>query len=72
MSRWRKGRIAPVSTAVGGYIESQFQATPHTEFVKRIAQVILYYLLGGADDRGYFAIGLAFPNQYGDLNLLGS
>ena len=60
-----------MSTAVGGYIESQFQATPHTEFVKGVAQVILYYLLGGTDDRGYFAIGLAFPHQHRDLNFLG-
>jgi hypothetical protein len=60
-----------MSAAVSGNIESQFQAAPDAELIKRIAQVVLDYLLGSADDIGDFAIGLAFPDQHRDLNFLG-
>jgi len=60
-----------MSAAVRGNIERQFQAAPDAELIKRIAQVVLDYLLGGADDIGDFAIGLAFPDQHRDLNFLG-
>src|ERR1022692_1185639 len=69
---WQIGGIAPVRAAVGGDIERQFQTAPDAELVKCVAQIILDDLLGGANDVGDFAIGLAFPNQHRDLSLLGS
>ena len=63
--------IAPVRAAVSSHIECQFEATPHSEFVKSIAQVILDDLLGSADHISDFAISLPFPHQHRDLNFLG-
>lgn len=60
-----------MKAAMGGDIEGKFQAAPDPEFVKGIAQVVFYYLLGGANHIADFAIGLAFPNQRSDLNFLG-
>jgi len=68
---WHGDGIAPMKAAVSGDIECQFQAAPDAELIKRIAQVVLYDLLGGADHIADFAIGLAFPNQHRDLNFLG-
>jgi len=60
-----------MSASVSGDIERQFQATPDTELIKGIAQVILDDLLGSAYDIGDFAIRLAFPDQHRNLNFLG-
>jgi len=48
---------------MAGHVERKFQAAPNSELVERAAQVVLDYLLGGADVVGDFAIGETLPNQ---------
>lgn len=62
---------APARTSVSRDVEGQFQTAPDAQLIKRVAQVILYDLLGSANYVGNFAIGLTFPNQHRDLNFLG-
>jgi hypothetical protein len=60
-----------MKAAVGSDIERKFQAAPHAQFVKGVAQIILDDLLGGANHLADFAVSLAFPNQRSDLDFFG-
>jgi hypothetical protein len=57
-----------MKAAMGSDVEREFQAAPHAQFVKRVAQVILDNLLGGTNHLADFAVGLAFPNQRSHLD----
>jgi hypothetical protein len=56
---------------MAGNVHGQFQATPDTELVKNVSQMILDDLFAGAHDPTDLAVGQPFPDQDGNLNLFG-
>ena len=51
-------------------VDSQFQAAPDSEFVEGVPQVVLHYLLRGANGSRNLTVGQSFPDQCRDLQLL--
>jgi hypothetical protein len=75
LGAWSFGRFRgrrPVSSAVAGYVHSQFQPAPNGKFVEGAAEVVFDHLFGGADDLSDFAVGQTLPHQNGDLNFFWS
>src|SRR5438552_17023552 len=54
--------FAPFQATMAGDVESQFKPTPDSKFVKRVPQIILYYLLRSHDGQGDLAVRQPLPH----------
>src|SRR5207248_8897978 len=62
--------FAPFQATMAGDVERQFQPAPDSKFVKRVPQIILYYLLRRPDGQGDLAVCEPLPHQECDLHFL--
>src|SRR5438094_9665942 len=54
--------FAPFQATMAGDVESQFKPTPDSKFVKRVPQIILYYLLRRPDGQSDVAVREPLPH----------
>src|SRR5204863_2034315 len=54
--------FAPFQATMAGDVERQFQPAPDSEFVERVPQIILYYLLRSPDGQGDLAVREPLPH----------
>src|SRR5205814_10353494 len=54
--------FAPFQATMAGDVERQFQPAPDSEFVERVPQIILYYLLRSPDGQGELAVRSPLPH----------